>query len=533
MSKRKSAEDKNNNTQLNDTSTNSNSQEYELNARNDFVLVHSNSLSTPTFSVNEINNWLRNPIVFHNQLRKVSKYYYNKNGIIKEVYNLYRDLPTLNYTVMYNNRNLKKIETYEKNVNAFLNNIDVKQLVKDTLFSLPMNGTVVWYKRNNSYIQLLDLEYLRFSKQINGEFVPEFDMQWLDRLSPLSNVQYTNTDLYLFIESLPDEITIEAYKNYKKDSTKRFVQLNPDNVCVFKINAERNQALGLPLSIPAIPHILHLELLERSEESLAQRVIQQIILQKVSSPDGKNGGTRPPSKQQIDYYHNNLKGLLQKTGDTTSGGSAPLTVPDWVDIKPLEVNITTFPKEIYERIINEILLAMGCSSSLINGAGQNANFSSASVNVEKVYRNIYSIIDQVEKGLNKFLNQIVSTKNVTPSIKFNRDTFLNKKDQFDMAKALYLEARGSLKALLESAGFDFQAYIDQCEYENKVLDLDNLDKFPIHPTSYTIRGVDDGGTTDANGNPTGRPAKTGTDMTDSTAKSKANNANSNPSPSDN
>lgn len=509
-------------------------QDYELAAAQSYTLVHPNFSSVVNdVSVEDLTNYLRNPVRFHKQIRQLSRYYYVKNGIVSQVYDIYKNLPTLNYTVMYNNRDFKKFPTYEKSVNTFLDNINVKELSRDIIFQLVSEGTCVLYKRSDSYIQILDLDYLRFNKQINGEFQPQFDLMYLNLYNPLNNPTYTNYDLYAWIEDLPDEITVAKYNEYRKDSTKRFIPLNMDNVVVLKIKSQRNQALGLPLCIPAIQHILHLELLERSESAQAQRVIQQIIVQSVDSA-GKDG--KPPSKEKIGFYHANLNQLLQKTDGTSDSGTAALTLPAWVKINPLEVNIVNFTKDVYERVINQILLAMGVSSSVISGNGQSSNFSSSSINLEKIMKDIFAMLDQIENGLNKYLNQIVSTKNVTPKIKFTRDTIMDKKTSAEMAKNLYLQGRGSLKSWVIACGYDFDAYINQVQYENKVLDLDNLEKFPVHPTSFTLRDTaqgQDGLNKDGNPNSGGAPTNDNTNQSDGNAKATANDSNNTPSPSDN
>lgn len=95
-----------------------------------------------------------------------------------------------------------------------------------------------------------------------------------------------------------------------------------------------------------------------------------------------------------------------------------------------------------------------------------------------------------------------------------------------MMRSLYNEAGGSLSFLLASTGVDPDAYLSVLdeEIDNKI-----FEKYLPHMTSYTFNGVN-AGNTDSESSKGGRPE---TDTpTDNTVKSKNNNGNALPSPSD-
>lgn len=63
------------------------------------------------------------------QLIKLSKYYYNKEGIVTDIYDLFKTLPILNFSVNLNNEAIG----YKKNKNTvdkFIKTINVKKLAR-------------------------------------------------------------------------------------------------------------------------------------------------------------------------------------------------------------------------------------------------------------------------------------------------------------------------------------------------------------------------------------------------------------------
>ena len=86
-------------------------------------------------------------------------------------------------------------------------------------------------------------------------------------------------------------------------------------------------------------------------------------------------------------------------------------------------------------------------------------------------------------------------------------------------KDLYTNAGGSLSFLIASAGIDVDVYLNTLDYE---IEEGYFQKYLPHQTSYTTSGND---------NNVGRP--TTNNPTENTVKSRSNNGNNIPSPSDN
>lgn len=485
---------------------------YELSSFHDLISQNLGGASISDVSIKDLLNWLKNPPKYRKKLIQLSKYYYNKDGVVTDVYDLFNVLPVLNYSILWENMNKNGFQKNKKAVDQLIKDIKLKKLVRDTIFTVVQEGTCVWYNRKNKYIQFLDSDQLKIDYMINGKWQVLYDLNTLD-------VFKVGNGLNEQIDAAPDEVTIATYNAYKKDASKRFVPLDISKTQVFKLRGSRNEPQGVPYCIPALASIIHRDLLEKTEKALADRITNQIILQKVGtmpSPDGKIG--LPVPKDTVNAYHNNLKNLLQKKYDSNStdnASTAPLTVPSFIEVEELQVTMTTFPKEVWERIDRDIFKKLGYSMALNSGGGNGQSFGSSTINVEKIYAIIFYIIEDIEEAVNEFMDYIVPNGNFNPKIRFSRATILDKDTAFSQAESLYLKGRGSLRHFVEAAGYDWDHWLAQTRFENEVLKLDEI--LPVHNTSFTQSDKDSKG---------GAPKGDG--KNDNTDKSKGNDSNNNP-----
>src|SRR5690606_25613746 len=106
---------------------------------------------------------------------KLSKYFYNKDGIVTDIYDLFKVLPILNYSIAWNEIDKDGYKKNKKTIDTFVKRINVKQLARDTIFSVIEEGTCVWYNRKNKYIQFLDLNDICIKYMKNGKWQVLFD----------------------------------------------------------------------------------------------------------------------------------------------------------------------------------------------------------------------------------------------------------------------------------------------------------------------------------------------------------------------
>lgn len=484
---------------------------YELASFHDFISQYSQQGAIVDVNLKDLYLWLRNPMKHRKNLIKLSKYYYNKEGIVTDIYDLFKTLPVLNFSLNINN----EATAFKKNKNTidtFIKKINVRKLARDTIFTQISEGVCVWYNRNNKYIQFLDPDQICIEYMVNGRWQVKYDLE--------SFKNYTmENGLKQQIDSAPDEITLRKYLDYRSNKGERFIPLDINKTQVFKLRGSRNEPYSLPYCIPAVASILHRDLLEKTEKALADRVTNQIIIQKIGTIPSQDGKTQlPVSPDAQRGYHDNLKNLVQKKHDNhspDSSSTAPLTIPSFINIEELKVNMNTFPKEVWERIERDIYKKLGYSMSLNMGGANGQSFGSSSINVEKIYSIIFYMLEDIEEALNYYMENIVTNASLNPTIRFSRSTILDKETGFKQAEALYLKGRGSLKDYVEAAGKDFDHWLAQVKYENEVLDLDSL---PVHSTSFTQSNKDPG-------------REKENKRTDSTDQNNSNNANDAPFPS--
>lgn len=498
---------------------------YELASFHDTIKNTFPGMNVFNFNINNLFKYLNNPITFRKELIKLSSYFYNRNGIVTDCYDTFKSLPILNYSLMWENMHQKTFSSKKKVVDKFIENIKVKKLTRDTIFQVLNEGVCVWYNRDDKFIQFLEPDQYLIEFMVGGKWQVFYDLYYIYQYK----ANWTTPELLEFIRSMPDEVTFDKYMRFADrkgidDKSLRYVPLDLKKTQVFKFRGGRNDAYVPPYCIPALASIIHKDLLERTESAVADRVLNQMIIQKVGSiPDAQGKGTMPAPPNLMDGYHESLKGLLSGKSNTSNSDStvAPLTVPDFVTIEALKVNMTDsiFPKETYDRIDRDIFNKLGYSQSLSAGGGVHQTYGSATINAEKVSAFIFNIVEQIEDALNEYIGYIAANTQFNPKIRFDRITYLNQDKEFERAESLYLKGRGSLKDYVESSGRNFNHWLAQVRFENEILKLDEI--LPVHQTSHTVSKDDNKG---------GAPQSDS--KNDNTDKSRSNDGNSTPSPSD-
>lgn len=487
----------------------------EVAAMTDFITQYGSGASLSDIKLADLYRYLQNPYANIQQIQRASKYLTNKHGIIRDVLRTIKSLPTLNYHLVWSNYDdVKKIKKYEQKIHDFLDEIDVKRVVRDGLFEVAEIGTVVTCLRSNKYVQFLDLDDLRINKQRNGKWVVEFD---LASINQYQSVQ----DKLTVIESLPDEITLEKYNLYRnKGEDYRYVELS--NCDVVNIDARRNFPYGLPYTLGAWASLIQKEIINRVERSMADRLIKQILILYAGTMDKE--GNKPVPKELIRAYFKEVTNLMLKKeqngnmyNNNETSGTGVITLPHFMQLKALEIDTQMFKKELYEKLDNEIFANLGVSSGLIYGGG-NSNYTLAQINSEKMFRYIFTIIEQFESIINRYIKRLLP-KDLNCRLYFDRTTILNRDKYIDKLKDLYMQTGMSAPWLEALLGIPYHYALGQTEYEKKVLKTHEI----IYPAqnAYTTSG-------DAQ---RGRPEVD--EGNENTMKSKTNGSNNMPKPSQN
>lgn len=482
----------------------------------DYITQYGSGASLTDLKMSDLYRYLQNPYSHIKEIQKASKYLTNKHGIVKDILRTVKSLPTLNFHLAWSSYDdVKKIKKYDQKIHQFLDDLDIKKFVRDGLFEVGEMGTIVLCLRSNKYVQFLDLDDLKINKQRNGNWVVEYDLKVIEGIKDYK-------DKLAIIESLPDEVTVGKYNNFKnKGEDFRYVEIN--NCQVINIDGSRNFPYGLPMTIGAWSSILQKEIINRVERSIADRLIKQVLILHAGTLDKE--GTKPVPKELIQAYFKEVSKLMQKkeaNGSSRStnetSGTGVIALPSFFNLKSLEIDTQMFKKEIYEKIDNEIFANLGISSALVYGGG-GSNFSSAQMNSEKVFRYIFTILERFERVINQYIKQFLP-KDLDCKFYFDKSTVLNKEKMIDKYKELYMQT-GIAQPWLESLlGVPYHYALGQAEYEKKVLET-HKHLYPA-ANAYTSSGKD---------GKAGAP-ELDDSGNENTNKSKTNGSNNSPSPSD-
>lgn len=425
-------------------------------------------------------------------------------------------MPTLNYHLVWSSYDdPEKIKKYDKRIDDFLEELNVKKLIRDGIYEVGELGTVVLCNRRNKYIQFLELDELFIQKQRNGKWVVEYDLGNIK--SKVSKSYFPNH--LTAIQSLPDDIDEKAWNLYKnKGEDYRYVELS--NTDVINIDSNRNYPFGLPYSFGAWIPLLQKEIINRVERSVSDRLIKQVVILTAGNIGGQDG--KPAPKELIQHYFNQVRQLMVKKeennnySDGEMNGTGVVAIPDFFNLKTLDVDTTMFTKDLYNKIDNDIFMNLGISSAVVYGGGD-SNYSTAQVNSEKFQKYIHTILEQFEYVINGYIKQIIP-KNLSCKIRFKKPSFTEDK-QITAAKELYMQT-GVVRPWIElSTGMTMEEFISMARYEKEVLQTEKY----IYPPQNAY-------TSSSNNRQAGAPRTD--NPTENTNKTNTNGGNMTPSPSD-
>lgn len=166
-----------------------------------------------------------------------------------------------------------------------------------------------------------------------------------------------------------------------------------------------------------------------------------------------------------------------------------------------------------EEITKKISTNLGFASSALNGiSGTGANHTALQANINLILSQIFEVLEEVGNEYTRVFNEYLGVKeNNYIDIKYLPISFLNQSEMYNRAKELYMNASGSLKMLIASAGFDPVDYLNIMEEE---LEEGIYEKFTPHMTSFTASSKD-------SGDYGGRPQKQDSELTPSGVATKS------------
>lgn len=477
-----------------------------------FVMDLYNSDIIKRISNTTLQTWFSNPDMYMGNITSLLTYYYIINGNIFQLYDLIFTLPDLNYRITV----LEKDKQSEKDLKLIKYILDKKirhkELTRDLAVQLASKGTVIgtWLgsKKDPYFYTFDDLNYIYPYGRYNGKMVGVIDLKWLD--------DKKEDERQLIYSNLNPIITENKYLKYKnnrdinKEKDLRYITLPVEKTLVERIHTlSRNQRLGIPYGTQAIFDMQHKQKMKDLEIAVANKIIRAIAVLNFKGRDENNTKVNSSDKKKV---FKQVKKVLELANE--DGGISVIGLPDFAsfDFPELKNGEKALSPEKYESIDNDITSATGISSVITNGT--NGNYSSASLNLDILYKRIGVIIEKVEIIYNQLIDIILGKRGENYIFEYNTEKPLTKKERLDVLTKLQSQGY-STKAVVDELGINYEDYFNQSVYE--IEGLKAREKIIPPLTSYTITEND-----------SGRPSEDDPEN-DSTISTKDNDGNNLPS----
>lgn len=461
------------------------------------ITAWSDNSSYDVDDIEKIYKWQAEPVRYNENLRDLSLKWYSQKGVLSEVYDLYKTLPTLDGSIECDN---KKYEGYEDDltrIKRFDSSVKKSQ-IREMLLDTAINGTLITYRRGtvkNPYIQILDLDYYYPARIKGGRWEVECDlMQFADGTAQNNafNNQPINMSVSDFekitakpeLDSQPPEVreAFERWRNGKGSVTGTYVLSMSKTGVVFNKSRQRER-YGRPVGIAAFEDLLHKDLLKLAERAVVDKVIETLLVVKLGE-EGKEG--YHPTEKQAKKVYDSIKKVLNS--ETSEAGNKLVGVPYWAEIESLKVDLGIFDNDKYAQVDQDILVSLGVSGIL--NIGQGNNYSSGKINENIFYSKVFDILEQIQDEVyNVQFKQIVSNADRVFTKSFNRTVTVDNSDKLEILQSL-LDKGGAIKPVLDEVGVDFEEYMKQVKYETE--EVGTHDLLVPYLTSYTTT-EDDGG----------------------------------------
>jgi hypothetical protein len=500
---------------------------YELNASVFNSADINASLLLSMFNKQDVDNYIHDPMQFHNELCDICEVMFNSNGIFAQTISKMAAAPTLDYVIIPSDITdmaiKKRLEADD--VIKLLNHT---LLTRDSLLSHLLYGESVFIlqtkaKEKNGCIRRvmlkpLNRKYVRFDGTSLGDHIVSFDLSYFDDEA----INECGEPLEI-LATYPPEF-IKAYEWYKRDTRKRWYTLPQEITFATKLRANLNERHGRPLALAALIDMIFAQEYLESQRNNLQKYSSE--LDYIIQPEGEKKGVCSLNNAQQKEQYNNFKNAIRKQSDRTRGyspQSTTLALATGTTIGRLTVNPellkNTLKKENNEQIASDLGLGLGA----ISGNGGAGNYASQSLNIELVLSEVYQFLEQAQEQYEKIINAFLKTDADT-HVKFRylKTSNLNRKEAFANAKDLYMISGGSRIWLYATAMGDSKTYLDLMDFERA---LEYEKKYLPHITSFTT--TDKGGGDDSGG----RPQKDVADMTDKGIETRTSGGNEGIKPS--
>lgn len=490
------------------------------------------------YSYEDLTRIVKDPMENNDLLRRISRTLYSTNGTYTNTVDYMRAMPTLDRVIIKHGKGTKKADKNKDLFETTLRTIKDKEIIRDALWRGMIDGIAFYYfettgnptsmqKTLNDYevdsiIEINELgvnasvislpaDYTQIVGRKNNSYVIAFDLNYFNNASG----ETAESKLRRF----PKEIR-DGYNARKNQdgliSGNNWLVLDNSKTIVHKIRSEIKEKYGRPLVLAAISDILYNDYFTDTKRNVLGEINNKVIYQ--TFPEGQVKGTCAlTSKQQV-HQHDTVKSAVMNKNNR--GGTSFFSIAAGTKLNVLDVgNTDIFDKKYEEDLGDKIARALGFAGSAIDGVGS-GSYSAQQTNLELVSAQIFEWVEQIASELNKCISKnIIKDNRNWVEVKYLPITYVNKGSMIGYMQDLYLKGKGSLSLWASACGISPDVFFSMLDQE---LEEDIENKYPVHKTSFVLSKDDS-----ENG---GRP-KTD-NPTENTVRSRANDGNSIPTPSD-
>lgn len=417
------------------------------------------------------------------ELRNISNFFYNTNGLYKIICNYFAFLYRYDWYVVPeifdHNKTEKLKDKILKDFSRILNYLDeshIRKICGDIALTVIKEGAYYGYivpSQNGLILQQLPIEYCRSRYSVGGFAAVEFNMSYFDTFT---DPGYRMRVLKMF----PPEFA-KGYMLYKQN------KLLPDTLddgrsgwylldinSTIKFNFYQSD---LPLFVNAIPLLLDLDAAQDLDRRKQMQKLLKILVQKL--PMDKNGDLIFDNEEARDI-HNNAVVMLKRA----VGVDVLTTFADIESIDMSDSNTTTSTDDL-KKVERSAFNAFGVSQNLFNTDGN--------LSLEKSVLNDESSVRNLLLQFSMFFNKVVSYLN-TNKKNYNFKFHMLETTQYNYKELskLYKEQtqNGYSKLLPQIALGHSQSFILNTAYfENEVLKLTEIMIPPLMSSTMSSEDV--------------------------------------------
>jgi hypothetical protein len=408
------------------------------------------SRTTTKYTEDDIDTYIASPSRYHAKLREVSDYFYNTNGIYKNVITAFANLPTLDYMVIPSTSTLGKMQdkaysNYYAKVSDYVDSINMKMTVRRILTNVARYGAFVGYERSNGkefFIQTLPLDYCRIKYLVGNDFQIEFNFKYFDKF-------FNQEDLDTAWAVYPPEFK-KLYNRYKGDAKSRnpeWQMIDINKTVVILANADE------PFFIPAFSTMFQEIVKEESYKDLylldKTLSTSKLLVQKI--PVDKDGNIPVPN-EQVKLAHKAMINVLPE------GVNGLTTAFDITDVSFRNQNQEK--EDLLSKAERGVFVSSGYSSNIFAESGN----IGLNINIEVITANIYSVLEKIEDCFNRKFTHIVNSKNYEFKLQFFRTTNINIEQAFERHFKL-LNLGGLITPLISLSGMTIESYTTLLQIE--------------------------------------------------------------------